>query len=354
MTDTSSSDIGSAIRTVTSGLPLTRDEAVEVMTAIMTGQVTEIQIAGLLAALRTKGETADEIMGFAEAMRAQAVRVHLPELERPVVDTCGTGGDGSGTFNVSTTAAFVVAGAGVHVAKHGNRAASSQTGSADLLQALGADHATSPQVVADHVSHVGFGFMLAPNFHPAMRFVMPIRRGLGTPTVFNILGPLSNPAGVKRQVIGVRDRATARLMASALAGLGSERILMVTSSEGADELTLTGPNHIVDFDSRSGDLREYAIDAPELGLTHSTLDAIKGGDATANADITSRILAGVKGPMRDTVLLNAAAGLIAAGVVPDFHEGIVQAARAIDSGSASHVVSRFVEVSKAAPIGHTS
>jgi anthranilate phosphoribosyltransferase len=293
-------------------------------------------------------------MGFAEAMRSQAVRVQLPELERPVVDTCGTGGDGSGTFNVSTTAAFVVAGAGVHVAKHGNRAASSQTGSADLLQALGADLTASPQSVAEHVSHVGFGFMLAPNFHPAMRFVMPVRRGLGTPTVFNILGPLSNPASVRRQVIGVRDRATARLMANALAGLGSERIIMVTSAEGADELTLSGPNHVVDFDARHGEIHEYTVDAPDLGLTHSTLDQIKGGDAATNAAITNRILSGDEGPYRDTVLLNAAAGLIAAGVVPDFAEGIVQAARAIDSGSAAHVVSRFVEVSKPAEIGHTS
>ncbi|HRA49267.1 MAG TPA: anthranilate phosphoribosyltransferase, partial [Thermomicrobiales bacterium] len=233
MTEPTPVDIGSAIRAACAGLSLTRDEAIATMTAIMTGQVSEIQIAALLAALRTKGETPDEVLGFAEAMRGQAVRVQLPELERPVIDTCGTGGDGTGTFNVSTTAAFVVAGAGVHVAKHGNRAASSQTGSADLLQALGAEITSTPEDVAHQVAHIGFGFMLAPAYHPAMRFVMPVRRSIGTPTVFNILGPLSNPAFVRRQVIGVRDRATARLMASALAGLGSERILMVTSSEGA-------------------------------------------------------------------------------------------------------------------------
>ncbi|HRA49299.1 MAG TPA: anthranilate phosphoribosyltransferase, partial [Thermomicrobiales bacterium] len=286
--------------------------------------------------------------------RGQAVRVQLPELERPVIDTCGTGGDGTGTFNVSTTAAFVVAGAGVHVAKHGNRAASSQTGSADLLQALGAEITSTPEDVAHQVAHIGFGFMLAPAYHPAMRFVMPVRRTIGTPTVFNILGPLSNPAFVRRQVIGVRDRATARLMASALAGLGSERILMVTSSEGADELTLSGPNHVVDFDGTSGEMREYTIDAADLDFANATLDTIRGGDAQTNAAITIRILAGEPGPYRDTVLLNAAAGLVASGLAIDIRTGIGLAATAIDSGAAANVVKQYVEVSQSVAIGHTS
>jgi anthranilate phosphoribosyltransferase len=347
-------DIGASIRTVASGIPLTRDEAATVMASITSGRVSDIQIAGLLAALRTRGETTDEVVGFAEAMRARCVRVHLPELQRPIVDTCGTGGDGHGTFNVSTTAALVVAGAGVHVAKHGNRAQSSQTGSADLLQALGATVSTAPEDVAEQVAHVGFGFMLAPEYHPAMRFVMPVRRGLGTPTVFNILGPLLNPAGVLRQVIGVRDRATARLMATALAHLGSERVLMVTSSEGTDELTLAGLNHVVDLNGETGDIAEYTVDAADLGFAHVSLDAIQGGDAHTNAGITRSILDGTAGPHRDTVLLNAGAALVAAGLAETIGEGAEMAGAAIDSGAARNVLNRYVEVSGGVKIGHTT
>ncbi|MDQ2682209.1 MAG: anthranilate phosphoribosyltransferase [Chloroflexota bacterium] len=336
-------DISHALRIICSGESLDRQTAFEVMRDVMTGAVTEYQIAGLLAALQARGETPEEVAGFAEAMRSHARSVELGDLGgKAVVDTCGTGGDGSGTFNVSTTAAFVVAGAGVAVAKHGNRAASSKTGSADLLEALGAKIAASPDEVASSVRDVGFGFMLAPEYHPAMRHVMPVRRGLGVPTVFNILGPLCNPAGVKRQVIGVRNMRIARLMASVLDTLGSERVLIVTSAEGADELTLTGVNRVVDLDQASGGTREYDLDPTELGFESIPLSDIRGGSAAENAEITRGVLEGEPGPHRDTVLLNAAAGLIAAARAERFADAVALAAEAIDSGAAMAVLDRYV------------
>jgi anthranilate phosphoribosyltransferase len=327
------------------GTSLTRVEAADALRAVMTGAVSEIQTAALLTALRTKGETLDEVAGFAEAMRAHATQVTLAPDDRPVVDTCGTGGDGYHTFNISTTAAFVVAGAGVLVAKHGNRAASSKTGSADLLEALGASIVASPERVAESIARTGFGYMHAPEYHPAMRYVMPVRRGLGFPTVFNILGPLSNPAGVRRQVIGVRDQATARTMANVLSQLGSERVLIVTSPEGADELTLTGPNHVVDYDRERGTVEKYTVDAREYGLVPSDLGAIRGGDATENAAITSRVLDGEDSPYRQTVVMNAAAALIAAGRVQSIADGIALAQESIDSGSARRTVDAYIAFS---------
>jgi anthranilate phosphoribosyltransferase len=330
------------------GTSLTRAEAADALRAVMTGSVSEIQTAALLTALRTKGETVDEVAGFAEAMRAHATQVTLAPDERPVVDTCGTGGDGYHTFNVSTTAAFVVAGAGVLVAKHGNRAASSKTGSADLLEALGASIVASPERVAESIARTGFGYMHAPEYHPAMRYVMPVRRGLGFPTVFNILGPLSNPAGVRRQVIGVRDQATARTMANVLAQLGSERVLIVTSPEGADELTLTGPNHVVDYDRERGTVEEYAVDARDYDLAQADLGAIRGGDAAENAAITSRVLDGEVSPYRQTVVLNAASALVAAGRAQSIAEGIALAQYSIDSGAARRTVDAYVAFSNQA------
>jgi anthranilate phosphoribosyltransferase len=311
----------------------------------MTGSVSDVQTAALLTALRTKGETIDEVAGFAETMRAHAKRVTLDVGDRQVVDTCGTGGDGHNTFNVSTTAAFVVAGAGVRVAKHGNRAASSQTGSADLLEALGATIAATPERVAAAIAIIGFGFMLAPEYHPAMRHVMPVRRGLGFPTVFNILGPLSNPAGVRRQVIGVRDVATARTMANVLEQLGSDRVLIVTSCEGADELTLSGSNHVVDYDRVRGSIEEYQIDPLEYDLPRTDLSAIRGGNAAQNAVLSNRVLDGEEGAYRQTVLLNAAAALVAAGRAATLGDGLVIAAESIDSGAARTVVNEFVAFS---------
>lgn len=327
------------------GTSLTREEAADALRAVMTGAVSEIQTAALLTALRTKGETIDEVAGFAESMRAHALQVTLIADDRPVVDTCGTGGDGYHTFNVSTTAAFVVAGAGVLVAKHGNRAASSKTGSADLLEALGASIVASPDRVAESVARTGFGYMHAPEYHPAMRYVMPVRRGLGFPTIFNILGPLSNPAGVLRQVIGVRDQPTARTMANVLAQLGSERVLIVTSPEGADELTLTGPNCVVDYDRDRGTVEEYTVDARDYGLMHAELGAIRGGDAAENAVITTRVLDGEDSAYRQTVVLNAAAALVASGSVASFGDAIALAQDSIDSGAARQTVGAFVAFS---------
>lgn len=338
-------NLADVLARLTQGVSLTRAEAADALRAVMTGTVSETQTAALLTALRAKGETIEEIAGFAETMRAHAKRVSLDIQTSQAVDTCGTGGDGHNTFNVSTTAAFVVAGAGVPVAKHGNRAASSKTGSADLLEALGATIAAPPERVAEAVSKTGFGFMLAPEYHPAMRFVMPVRRALGIPTVFNILGPLSNPAGVRRQVIGVRDLATARTMARVLQELGSERVLMVTSSEGADELTLTGVNHIVDYDSARGAIAEYEIDSWELGLPRSDLAAIRGGNAAENAELSRRVLDGEDGAHRHTVLLNAAAALVAAGRAETIGDGLAIASESIDSGAARNVLEQFVAFS---------
>jgi len=330
---------------LTRGISLSREEAAHACRAVMTGSVSEIQTAALLTAMRTRGETIEEIAGFAQTMRAHARSVELHPDPRPVIDTCGTGGDGHGTFNVSTTAAFVVAGAGVRVAKHGNRAASSQTGSADLLEALGAAIAATPDKVAESIATTGFGFMLAPDYHPAMKFVMSVRRGLGFPTVFNILGPLCNPAGVRRQVIGVRDVKTARVVANVLAELGSDRVLAMTSSEGADELTLTGANYVVDYDRGKSGLTEYGVDGAEVGLTRAELSAIRGGSAKENAALTLHVLEGRPGPYRDTVVLNAIAALVASGIIDSIEDGIPVAENAIDSGAARSILDRFVAFS---------
>jgi anthranilate phosphoribosyltransferase len=339
--------IAAVLTRLSRGESLSRSEAAEALRAVMSGAVTEIQTAALLTALRTKGETVDEVTGFVETMRAHARRVELHPDSRPVVDTCGTGGDGFGTFNVSTTAAFVVAGAAVRVAKHGNRAATSLSGSADLLEALGAAIASPPHHVAASINRFGFGFMLAPEYHPAMKYVMPVRRALGFPTVFNILGPLSNPAGVRRQVIGVRDRDTARMVAGVLGQLGSERAIVVTSAEGADELTLTGANYVVDYDVERSGIVEYQVDAREYGLPASGLAEIKGGSAADNALLTKRVLDGEDGPHRHTVVLNAAAALIAAGAAVAMGEAVEMAQQAIDSGAARSVLAEYVAFSNA-------
>jgi anthranilate phosphoribosyltransferase len=345
MTVTETVQITGALQKVTSGESLSREEAASVLRLVMAGVVSEVQTAALLTALRTKGETVDEVAGFAEAMRTHAQKVTLSDDPRPAIDTCGTGGDGLNTFNVSTTAALVVAGAGVRVAKHGNRAASSQTGSADLLEALGAAIVLSPEAVSEAIDETCFGFMFAPAYHPAMKHVMPVRRGLGFPTVFNILGPISNPAGVTRQVIGVRNPEIARTLANVLGHLGADRVLVVTSSEGADELTLGGPNHVVDYDRSRGTVEEYHLAPDDFGLGQSELTGIRGGDAQVNAGVTRSILAGDHGPHRETVLLNAAAALIAAGVVNGLRDGYERAKESIDSGAAANALGKYVELS---------
>jgi anthranilate phosphoribosyltransferase len=345
MTAVEATSITEALSTVTRGESLTRKSAASVLRLIMSGAVSEIQTAALLTGLRTKGETIPEVTGLAEAMRTHANRVTLSDDPRPVVDTCGTGGDGHNTFNVSTTAAFVVAGAGVRVAKHGNRAASSQTGSADLLEALGAAVVLGPEAVSRSIDETGFGFMFAPAYHPAMMHVMAVRRALGFPTIFNILGPISNPAGVTRQVVGVRDLATARTLAKVLGQLGAHRALVVTSCEGADELTLSGANHVVDYDRSRGNVEEYELSCRELGIDHCGLAEIRGGDAQVNASLTRSVLAGDAGPHRETVLLNAAAALIAAGTADGVCDGYARAKESIDSGAAASVLRRYVDLS---------
>jgi anthranilate phosphoribosyltransferase len=345
MTTTEIVQITDALQRVTAGESLSREEAASVLRLVMAGAVSEVQTAALLTALRTKGETINEVAGFAEAMRAHARKVTLSDDPRPAIDTCGTGGDGLNTFNVSTTAALVVAGAGVRVAKHGNRAASSQTGSADLLEALGAAVVLGPEAVSTAIDETCFGFMFAPAYHPAMKHVMPVRRGLGFPTVFNILGPISNPAGVTRQVIGVRSLGIARTLANVLGQLGAERVLVVTSSEGADELTLGGSNHVVDYGRSRGTVEEYRLAPGDFGLDQRDLTGIRGGDAQVNAGLTRSILAGEQGPHRETVLLNAAAALIAAGVAEGVRDGYQRAKESIDSGAAADVLARYVEMS---------
>ncbi|MGH2591084.1 MAG: anthranilate phosphoribosyltransferase, partial [Actinomycetota bacterium] len=282
---------------------LTADEAAEAMRQVMAGEATSAQLGGLLMALRTKGETADEIDGFARTMLAFSNAVAAPA---PVIDTCGTGGDRSGTFNISTIAAIVVAGAGVPVAKHGNRAASSVCGSADLLEALGVRIDLGPDGVERCLAEAGIAFMFAPLFHPAMGHAAPVRRELRVPTVFNFLGPLTNPARPFAQVVGVSDPRMLPLMAEVLARRDT-RAKVFRGADGLDELTTTGPSTV--YEVTGGDIRETALDPAELGLPAASPDDLKGGDAEASAAIARGVLAGEQGPRRDVVLLNAAAAL---------------------------------------------
>jgi len=315
------------------------------MTEVLAGNATAAQIAGFIVALRMKGETIDEIVGLLAAMYAAAESVPLTDVSG-VVDTCGTGGDRSHSINVSTIAAIVVAGAGVKVCKHGNRAASSSCGSADLLEALGVALDLEPAAVARCVEEAGIGFCFAPRFHPAMRHAIPTRRDLGVPTVFNFLGPLANPAGVRRQVLGVSDARMADKMAGVLARLGSERALIVYGHDGLDELTTTTTSTVVELDD-SGELIRYDVDPAACGLRLAKADDLRGGDATENARAARAVLAGEPGPHRDVVVLNAAAGLIAGGVASDLHVGMTLAAASIDEGRASDALDKLVAVSTA-------
>jgi len=323
-------DIKTAIAHLVEGQDLTETEAEAVMEQIMTGQATTAQIGGFLIALRLKGETAQEVTGFARAMRRNAtpVEAHHPLL----VDTCGTGGDGRGTFNISTLAAFVVAGAGLPVSKHGNRSVSSKCGSADVLQALGVKLELAPQKVAACIDQVGIGFLYAPMLHPAMKHAIGPRREMGVRTVFNILGPLTNPAGAQVQVLGVYDGALTEMMARVLGALGSQAAFVVHGADGLDELSTTGPNRVTQL--QNGDVRTFFLDPLDLGLPRARLSDLEGGDAQENAATFRAILNGERGPRRDVVLLNAAAGLVAGGLATDLAEGLSMAAQSIDSGAA--------------------
>jgi anthranilate phosphoribosyltransferase len=321
--------------------PLTADEAAEAMRVIMSGEASPGQIGGFLMALRTKGETVDELeglartaLGFANPVRASA----------PVVDTCGTGGDRSGTFNISTVAAIVVAGAGVPVAKHGNRAASSHCGSADVLEALGVKIDLGAGGVERCLADAGIGFMFAPIFHPAAAHAGPVRRELRVPTVFNFLGPLTNPARPFAQVVGVSDGRMLPLVAEVLARRGT-RAKVFRGQDGLDELTTTGISTV--FDVRDGDVLEGHLDPATLGLSKASLEDLRGGDAEEAAVIARAVLAGEAGPRRDVVLLNAAAALEVSGRVPTLEEGLRIAAAAIDTGAAAATLDRWVKVSTA-------
>jgi anthranilate phosphoribosyltransferase len=317
---------------IVAGQNLSEEQAHEAMMTILRGEASTPQIAAFLVGLRMKGETVAELVGFARAMRQMAQRVPVELDSEPLLDTCGTGGDGAGTFNISTVAAFVVAGAGVRVAKHGNRSISSACGSADLMDRLGIKLALDPAELARAIREVGIGFLFAPALHPAMRHAQPARLELKMRTVFNLLGPLANPAGANVQIVGAPSAAAARLMAQALAQLGLYRGFVVHGSDGLDEITTTGPTLVLEI--ASGAVREYTVTPDDFGLPAASAEELRGGDAAVNERIARDILAGVRGPRRDIVLANAAAALVAAGKARHFREGVALAADSIDSGAA--------------------
>lgn len=322
------------------GNDLTEEEASSAMAEIMEGAATPAQVAGFVVALRSKGETDDEVAGLARMMRAFSQRI---ELEGPLLDTCGTGGDRVGTFNVSTAAAIVCAGAGARVAKHGNRAASSRCGSADVLEALGVKIDLPPDGVKRCIEATGIGFCFAPVFHPAMRHAGVPRRELGVATIFNFLGPLTNPAGATRQALGVADPRMVNKMIGALDRLGSEHVIAFNGDDGLDELSISGPSRVVEL--RNGKITRWELRPTDVGIDEAPLDAIKGGTADENARIVRDVLGGEKGPRRDVVLLNAAAGLAAAGIASDIRDGIVRAGEAIDAGRAAEALENLASVS---------
>ncbi len=333
-----------ATGTLLRGESLTYDEAASAMTEIMDGAPTPAQFGSFVTALRMKGETADEIAGMGAVMRERALRVNVDA--RPLVDVVGTGADGQNTFNISTAAAFVVAGGGARVAKHGNRAATSQSGSADVLEALGVKIELSPGAVAACIEQARIGFMFAPVFHPAMKFAAPLRREIGIPTVFNLLGPLTNPAGVRRQVLGVARPELVDLIAGALSRLGTEHALVVHGLEGLDEISIAGPSRMAAV--RDGVVNATEIAPEDFGLSRSPLNEVAGGTAAENAEMVRSVLAGDTGSRADIVLLNAAAGMVVAGLADDIGAGIDLAREAITSGRAAAALDRLVEVSNGA------
>jgi len=326
-----------AIDTLAGGHDLTLDDAAAVLSEIMAGNASEVQIAGFLVALRTKGETVEELAGLARTMRAMAAHVSVSSDD--LLDTAGTGG-GRRTFNVSTTAALIAAGAGCTVAKHGNRSATGLSGSADVLEALGARIDLGPDAVARCIDDVGFGFMFAPAHHQATRYVIPVRRQLAVRTIFNFLGPLTNPAGATRQLIGVSDAAYLETMAGALALLGTKHALLVASEDGLDELSISAPTRVVEV--VGDELRQYSVSAEDVGLTPAAAAEIPGGDPAENAETARAIFAGERGAPRDLAALNAGAAIYAGGRADTLEEGVRAAERAIDDGLALAALERFV------------
>ena len=333
--------IREAIEVVVSGDSLSMEVAAQAMNEIMSGEATPAQFGAFVTALRLKGETVDEIAGMAQVMRQHSLRV---ELDGTLVDTCGTGGDGSSTFNISTTAAFVAAGAGAKVAKHGNRAMSGSSGSADVLEALGANIALSPESVARCINDTGFGFMFAQGFHPSMRFAAGPRREIGIRTVFNILGPLTNPAGAGAQVIGVADASMAAKMAQALSRLGSRRALVVHGNDGLDEITIANSTQV--WELNEGAVSEYSVSPEDLGLGKSPLSEVQVSDTGESARMLRDVLNGKECAARDITLLNAAAALLAGGQVESLQDGVAAAAKSIDEGSAKSRMEAFIALSQ--------
>jgi anthranilate phosphoribosyltransferase len=333
-------DFKALIGKVAAGKALTRAEAEQAFDVMMSGEATPSQMGGFLMALRVRGETVDEIAGAVATMRAKVLKVEAPA---DAIDVVGTGGDAVGTYNISTTTAFVVAGAGVPVAKHGNRALSSKSGAADVLTALGVKIDLTPEQVAHCIREAGIGFMFAPAHHSAMKHVGPTRTELGTRTIFNLLGPLANPAGVRRMLVGVFSPDWIEPMANALRDLGAESAWIVHGAGGVDEMTLAGPTRVATL--RDGRVTLSEITPTEVGFDPAPLEAIKGGDATVNAGALREVLAGARGPYRDTVLLNAGAALVVAGRAGDIHQGIRLATFSIDQGHARAHLDRLIAVS---------
>ena len=341
MTSNASELLTASIDALASGRDLGLEESAAVLAEIMVGNASEIQIAGFLIALRTKGETVDELAGLAQTMRAMAAQVSVDNDD--LLDTAGTGG-GRRTFNVSTTAALIAAGAGCTVAKHGNRSATGLSGSADVLEALGARIDLDPQAVAACIGEVGFGFMFAPAHHQATRYVIPVRRELAVRTIFNFLGPLTNPAGATRQLIGVSDPGYLETMAGALARLGTKHALLVSSEDGVDELSISAPTRVVEV--LDGQLRQYRVTPEEVGLSVAPSDAVSGGDPQHNAEIVHRIFAGERGAERDLAVLNAGAAIYAGGGADSLQRGVRAAEQAIDDGAATAALERFVQFTR--------
>ena len=335
-------DFKALIAKVATGASLTRAEAANAFDRMMSGEATPSQMGGLLMALRVRGETVDEITGAVTTMRAKMLGVKAPA---DAIDVVGTGGDASGSYNISTCAAFIVAGAGVPVAKHGNRALSSKSGAADVLAALGVKIDLDSAQVAACIAKAGIGFMFAPAHHPAMKNVGPTRVELGTRTIFNLLGPLSNPAGVKRQMIGTFSKHWIEPMAQVLNNLGSESIWVVHGSDGLDEITTTGATSVAEL--KNGKIRTFEVMPEDAGLPRAKPEALKGGDAEQNAKALLDVLKGKAGPFRDVAVLNAAAALIVADKAKDLKEGAVLAAKSIDSGEAEGRLDRLIAVSYA-------
>lgn len=333
-------DFKPLIAKVANGQPLTREESEAAFAIMMSGEATPSQIGGFLMALRVRGETVDEITGAVATMRAKVTPVDAPA---DAIDVVGTGGDGAGTYNISTTAGFVVAGAGVPVAKHGNRALSSKSGAADVLKALGVNLELAPDAIARCIREAGIGFMFAPAHHSAMKHVGPSRVELGTRTIFNLLGPLSNPAGVKRLLVGMFSPQWLEPAAKVLRDLGAEAAWMVHGAGGVDEITLAGKTQVVEL--KGGNITSFEISPGDVGLSEAPIDAIKGGDADENAAALREVLGGASGAYRDTVLMNAGAALVVAGKAGDLQNGVALAATSIDEGKAQERLDRLVSVS---------